>query len=190
MALYRWLPDYAARHLSNLTGKEFVTSIPSHANREQRYSGQGGAFVRLGSASPQNDPQHANRDSPLQSPSSNPLGEVYIAEVATEHFIVTCPRCGSDKQAAGHWLYKPNKKCHLHCTSCHRYPSARQWQCSCKTAWFTCPEHRGLGFRCRGSDIVRDMPKHKRKTQPRDFWERSRKRHRRSSTCISGDAVT
>ena len=62
----RWLPDYAARHLSNLTGREFGTSIPSHANHEQRYSGQGGAFVRLVSDSPQNDPNHAMRDSPCK----------------------------------------------------------------------------------------------------------------------------
>ena len=74
--------------------------------------------------------------------------------------------------------YKPSKKCHLQCTTCLRYPSARQWHCPCGVAWLTCPTHRGVGFRCRGTDIRRDMSKPKLRNPPRDFWERSRKRHR------------
>ncbi len=128
-------------------------------------------------ASSQNDP--TLHDRLPQNPVCSPTGDLYINEVATEHLIVSCPRCGADKQAAGQWLYRPNRKCHLHCTTCHRYPSARQWLCPCKIAWRTCPVHRGMGFRCKGGGIVRDMTKHKRAAHPRDFFERSRKTLRR-----------
>ena len=31
----KWLADYAARHLSNLTGREFCTKLPEHASQVQ-----------------------------------------------------------------------------------------------------------------------------------------------------------
>ena len=133
---------------------------------------KGGAFItRL--ASPQNDPKQQSR--PTQRPGSGPSGEdphesssdIFIEEGATHSFEVLCPRCGVAKQGAGHWLHKPDCKCHLHCTACQRYPSARLWLCPCKEPWISCPDHRGLGFRCRGSDIVRDMTRPRKRTPPR-----------------------
>ena len=132
MSLDSWLPDYAARHLSSLTNVDFGITVPKHAQQEQRHSGQGGAFVSL--VRPQNDPfQH---DRPSHRPgSSSILGEqsdesrdIFIEEGATPSFEVACPRCGNIKQGAGHWLYKPDRKCRLHCVACLRYPSARLWQ--------------------------------------------------------------
>ena len=113
--------------------------------------------------------------------SSNFDKDIFMEEGATHSFEVLCPRCGVAKQGAGHWLYKPDRKCHLHCTACQRYPSARLWLCPCKVPWISCPDHRVLGFRCRGSDIVRDMTRPRKRNPPRDFWERSRKRLRPAS---------
>ena len=107
--------------------------------------------------------------------------DIFIEEGATHSFEVLCPRCGVAKQGAGHWLYKPDRKCHLHCIACQRYPSARLWLCPCKVPWISCHHHRGLGFRCRGNDMVRDMKRPKKMNPSRDFWERRRQRLRPAS---------
>ena len=106
MSLDNWLPDYAARHLSSLTNVEFGITVPKHAQQEQRYSGQGRAFICL--VRPQSDPMQHDR--PSQRPGSSSTGEehfevnsdIFIEEGATHSFEVTCPRCGSVKQGAGH----------------------------------------------------------------------------------------
>ena len=109
VALDNWLPDYAARHLSNMTDKEFVVRTPMRASQERRYSGLEGGYVCLDSASPPNDPV-ASGDPPLQSPDGSHSGNVLVEGDATAHFLVSCPRCGNVKQAAGHWLYKPDRR--------------------------------------------------------------------------------
>ena len=139
-------------------------------SRRNDFLDKGAAFVRL--VRPQNDPfQH---DRPSHRPgSSSILGEqseesrdIFIEEGATPSFEVACPRCGNIKQGAGHWLYKPDRKCHLHCVACLRYPSARLWQCPCKMPWISCTVHRGLGFRCKGPTIVRYMTRPRKRTPP------------------------
>ena len=66
-----------------------------------------------------------------------------------QDFMLHCPSCGNQKQAANHSLYNKGRWAVFKCSVCVCSRTVRAWQCICNACWFSCPLHASIGFACK-----------------------------------------
>ena len=72
----------------------------------------------------------------------NGLGEDFVCR----NFLLYCPGCNADMQAASKRLYHDGKWTSLKCTQCEASRTARRWKCACDIPWPGCEHHGPFGF--------------------------------------------
>ena len=67
--------------------------------------------------------------------------------VQPDSFRLSCPNCGTVKEARNIRLYTTRVRSIL-CTLCTKSSVASKWSCTCATRWLQCERHRAIGFAC------------------------------------------
>lgn len=81
----------------------------------------------------------------------NGLGMDFVCR----HFLLYCPGCNADMQAASKRLYHDGKWTSLKCTQCEASRTARRWKCACDIPWPGCDHHGPFGFACKSQAKVK-----------------------------------
>ena len=112
----QWLADFAARHLSQMSGMDFRHAQPIHARQAQAYLRQGAPTLHLNEQLRSQQPSdslscdnNAPRPNSQQTAADSMMHNVASAvhdhifhEAATLNFLITLHRCFTPKQGAGH----------------------------------------------------------------------------------------
>ena len=117
-----WLADYAARHLSQLSGLGFQATVPRHARQAQSYLGQGTPFLINTSQQHNDSHSHAscsrscltdsgnNQQAATDSNMQDVANQMQLQEKATADFTVFCPRAPRRSKALAIGYTKPAAK--------------------------------------------------------------------------------
>ena len=81
----------------------------------------------------------------------NGLGMDFVCR----NFLLYCPGCNADMQAANKRLYHDGKWTSLKCTQCEASRTARRWNCACDIPWPGCEHHGPFGFACKSQAKVK-----------------------------------